>query len=817
VFRGNGPDPLPTQWVTVTFDSPFIYQGGNIALVVADNRQAFPGSTYTFRTQVTTVNKATHLYCDANGYTGDPIYPSNIPTGTMGTSTVYTATLLYRNIVKFGACEQFYTLNKWDIYGEGAIVTLDPDPVPHGDDATVYFTTTHPCYSITDVIIDGESMGPIASYTFYNVIEPLPIIEVITYYPPLTSYNASHGENGTISPVGSFEVECGEQVIFDFTPDLGYTLDQVLWNGVRVNMPATTRKWTSPLIIGPGNTIHVTFRECPYHINITYNPVLGTVFLDMEGQPLQEIAPGPFGTDEGVMYNFKFMPNIVTSNLEAVYVDGALKPGAVISHSYLFAPIYGNHTMNVVFALKQYTITATAGVNGSITPAGNIMVAYGNAQQFDFTPNAGYVIDQVFVDQVENYAAVTNGFYLFENVTANHTIHVTFKRETYVITVSSEGCGNSSTEPTGPNVSVFHNEHQIIYFVPDVGCRVASVFVDGVSTPSAIPTGSYTFFYVTAPHSIHVVFEKIPYPITALINGNGTITDEGISYVEHGDNKTYTIVPRPGYKIANVFVDGVNNLAAVANGQYTFENVTAPHTISVLISLNTYTITATCGPNGIMNPVGVIPVSFGDNKSFTFAPAGGYEIDKVLIDGFQNDEAAFNKAYAFLNISANHTIEVTFKKIILFIRASAAGNGIIEPAGITEIPYGEEITYTIVPDVNFVISNVLVNGVDMGAISSYTFTYVDANAEIEASFAPQIGIIDPTLGITIYSQENVVYIKNVNHLPVQDVSISDMYGRIVWQGKPAGNTITLDVANGIYAVRVMTNDQFITTKVPINR
>jgi hypothetical protein len=71
-----------------------------------------------------------------------------------------------------------------------------------------------------------------------------------------------------------------------------------------------------------------------------------------------------------------------------------------------------------------YTITATAGPNGTITPSGAVTVNEGGSQTFTFTPADGYQIHAVMVDNV----AVTPvpASYTFENVQANHTIHVDF-------------------------------------------------------------------------------------------------------------------------------------------------------------------------------------------------------------------------------------------------------------------------------------------------------------------------------------------------------------------------------------------------------
>ena len=72
-----------------------------------------------------------------------------------------------------------------------------------------------------------------------------------------------------------------------------------------------------------------------------------------------------------------------------------------------------------------YTIKATAGVNGSISPTGNVSVREGRDQTFTITPNKGYAVAKVLIDS-KNVGAVKS--YTFENVKKNHTIEVVFMR-----------------------------------------------------------------------------------------------------------------------------------------------------------------------------------------------------------------------------------------------------------------------------------------------------------------------------------------------------------------------------------------------------
>jgi hypothetical protein len=70
-----------------------------------------------------------------------------------------------------------------------------------------------------------------------------------------------------------------------------------------------------------------------------------------------------------------------------------------------------------------YTITASAGSHGSITPSGSVSVNYGASQSFSIAPSSGYHVTNVLVDG-SSVGAVTS--YTFTNVTANHTISASF-------------------------------------------------------------------------------------------------------------------------------------------------------------------------------------------------------------------------------------------------------------------------------------------------------------------------------------------------------------------------------------------------------
>ena len=76
--------------------------------------------------------------------------------------------------------------------------------------------------------------------------------------------------------------------------------------------------------------------------------------------------------------------------------------------------------------VTEYTITATAGANGNISPSGTVKVASGGNQTFTITPATGYEIDTLKVDGSAVPSATS---YTFSNVDKEHTIEATFKKK----------------------------------------------------------------------------------------------------------------------------------------------------------------------------------------------------------------------------------------------------------------------------------------------------------------------------------------------------------------------------------------------------
>jgi hypothetical protein len=87
-----------------------------------------------------------------------------------------------------------------------------------------------------------------------------------------------------------------------------------------------------------------------------------------------------------------------------------------------------NMSVGASFALKtaRYSITASAGTGGSISPTGAVLVNKGASQTFTIRPNSGYKVWYWKIDGSYKFISATS--YTFSNVTANHTISAYFTR-----------------------------------------------------------------------------------------------------------------------------------------------------------------------------------------------------------------------------------------------------------------------------------------------------------------------------------------------------------------------------------------------------
>lgn len=176
-------------------------------------------------------------------------------------------------------------------------------------------------------------------------------------------------------------------------------------------------------LYAPGESVPevVTTLTAQWTVNqytITYNLVGGTV----EGNPnTYTIGTVAFTLKNPIKSGYTF------TGWSGTGLDGENNMTVTIPTGSTGNRIYTAHWRynGSGHSYSYYTIKATAGAGGSISPSGNVSVREGRDQTFTITPDKGYAVANVKIDG-KSIGAVKS--YTFENVRRTHTIEVIFMK-----------------------------------------------------------------------------------------------------------------------------------------------------------------------------------------------------------------------------------------------------------------------------------------------------------------------------------------------------------------------------------------------------
>lgn len=202
-----------------------------------------------------------------------------------------------------------------------------------------YLITPAEGYRIEDVLVDGVSVGPVSTYTFYQVDADHTISAFFGVREHIIV--ASTGPNGDISPSGEVAVQEGDDLILAITPHSGYRIEDVTVDGVSVGPVAHYTFFQ----VAAGHTIVAGFTQEIY--TITASSSAGG---SISPSGIISISAGSSHT------------SLITAEagyeIDDVTVDGQ-SVGSV--SNYTFSMIDGNHTIDALFKPVNQIPVANAG------------------------------------------------------------------------------------------------------------------------------------------------------------------------------------------------------------------------------------------------------------------------------------------------------------------------------------------------------------------------------------------------------------------------------------------------------------------------
>jgi uncharacterized repeat protein (TIGR02543 family) len=320
------------------------------------------------------------------------------------------------------------------------------------------------------------------------------------------------------------------------------------------------------------------------------------------------------------------------------------------------------------FTLKQYIINATvSGTGGKIQPSGLITVYHGENITFTVTPDTGYHIENVIVDNVSQGQIES---YTFCCVNANHTIIAFFAPNQYtlIINVSPIEGGTVYANKTAP---YYYGDVVELTAVPTLGWSFAywSGNLTGNQNPAVI--------IIDGNKTVTAVFTQNQYTLNITIIGNGQVTkDPDKETYTYGKNVTLTATADPGWSFVGWSGD--------AHGSETTITITinGNKSITATFKQNVYTITIIPDGNGnVTKKPDQQYYLYGEKVELTATPALGWSFDKWggALSGSINP--------INLTITENLTIIAYFKQNQYTLTIHIEGSG-------TVTAYPNQTTYT---------------------------------------------------------------------------------------------------------------------------
>ncbi len=549
----------------------------------------------------------------------------------------------------------------------------------------------------------------------------------------------------------------------------GYEIDKVLIDGVENAQAKAEGCYTFPAITDSSHSISVTFKRVAYAVSAyAYH---GTITTDYPGYTGSEYVR----IGEDITFTFEPAQDAAGNyyEIENVYIDGILNEEAKSAGTYTFANVQADHSIWVYYSedpVITHDITATSGANGHISPEGVVHAREGATVQFEFLPNEGYEVDQVFVDGVEITNLATKAYYNIANVTEAHTIHVTFKKlpVQYDVNVIVSG-HNPSVHTVNPKgvTPVWEGEGFTLTYSPFVGYEVEKVLVNGVQVAA---DGAYAIESVQADCTIEIFFKIICYTVTFVDHDGAVLKTET---VEHGAQATAPATPtREHYVFERWDTD--------------FQDVTTNVTIRAIYQPAEYTVKFLSWDGQVLDAQTVkytadaIAPQAPDREGYDFSHwsldytnvSANLEVravytqreytvqfvdsdDTVLsIQTVKHGEAAAvpanptKEGYVFIGwdntnygcVTQNMTIKAMYVEgtgVTYTVTARALGNtGTVSPIGTTTVLENGSLTLHFTPDALSKIVKVFVDGVEIDVCSEYTFENITADHTVDVYFAP---------------------------------------------------------------------------------
>ena len=640
---------------------------------------------------------------------------------------------------------------EWGTLTPGGTISVVPG-------TSVTFTLTlADGYRFVDMRINGNEVPPSETFVVGDITADMSIelwLMKTDVDPGMYVIHAEHNGHGSVTP-SDCEVAAGGSVTLTVSPNDGYMVSSVLVNYSEVEL--SDGKLVLSDIDG-NKVVSVTFEEIEYTETVTVSvgdngtvSPSGSVVVE-RGEDLElTITP-----DDGY-------------RIASVILDGTDVTSEVKDSVFILSNVVSGHSVRVEFEVITYTVTVTAGENGSADPTTSV-VEYGKSLKIVFIPEPGYRTSYLTINGGDRIVPDDRTNYVIDDIIEDKAVEVFFERDDSAyasVSVAIVGHGTVNDNSDSFKDEVLKGNSYTITSVPSEGYRLSKVLVDNVEVPTS--GGVYVLNDIARDTAVEVVFEILMFTVTVNVGEHGSC-DQQTQAVEYGSDLTFTFTPDSRYAVHSVTVDGVP--VEIVDGTYVLRDIRADHVVAVTFWKVEFDIEISAGENGSASPSGIQRVQENESLTVVFTPSEGYTYDFVLVDG--EEGTLTNGTYVFSNVLADHEISVTFKRIVITVSIDPTEGGSVEASSEAPYYYGDPLTLTFTPDVWYGLKSVTVNGVDVTAQLTdpkYVFSVLTEDQTVSAVFE-KYTVVDR---IEVEGPSKTVYASSENTLDTSGLTVTAYY------------------------------------------
>ncbi len=378
-------------------------------------------------------------------------------------------------------------------------------------------------------------------------------------------------------------------------------------------------------------------------------------------------------------YTFKNCSEITkieSMNPTAPTITETVFPTTVYETAQLVVPLGAEESYQSATGWSKFTNTSagykvtvdyssmggSVAVNDSI--ASSMAIDFDTKVDFVITPNEGFEIEKVTLNEEDITESVVDGKYSLEKLTEDVTFAVTFRKLYTITTVfnSEEGIVKINDMEEDSVLVSFDSKVDFI-ITPNEGYEIDKVLLNEIDITADVVEGKYSIEKASEDVTLNVSFRKLLVIGATFNNEEGCVTINGEEVnpilVSTGSKLDFVITPNIGYEIDKVTLNDEDITAEIADGKYTIDNATGNVKISVTFKVKTFALTLKCSEAGAFEKI----MKYGETETLKIVPSENWSINTVVFNGTDVTADVIDGAFTTPAITENSELYVVFMDI----------------------------------------------------------------------------------------------------------------------------------------------------------